>query len=207
MNALNPFQTPRLDEIRSGKKFWGYLDTEPLQMRYVLAAHFLRGVEDVVEIGGYRNNVITNFLTGHHRSVTVYSLDEEFEAMTADVLNGAACRIRHVRDFFQNHEPAAAGYGLVALGLEIHGPIEPFCALVRDSSIAVLEVPVSHQPSADCLDHVLRSVPSRLRCRIDLDFSANEALLRDELAQTNMNRPFWLRNVYVLDRQKSSAPA
>ena len=40
-NTPHPWQVPRIQEILSGKKFWGYLDTEALQTRYVLAAHFV----------------------------------------------------------------------------------------------------------------------------------------------------------------------
>ena len=85
---------PRLQEILAGKKFWGYLDTEALQSRYVLAAHFVKDARNIVEIGGYRDNVITRFLTGTHDSVSVFSLDAEFETFEAETLNGAPCRVR-----------------------------------------------------------------------------------------------------------------
>lgn len=201
MSTLNPLQVPRMQEIGAGKKFWGYLDTEALQSRYVLAAHFLRGVRNVVEVGGYRRNAITNFLTGQHDSVSVYSLDAEFEPLERGELNGAPCRVRHVRDFFQSHSHPAESLGVVALGLEILGDLEPFCELLRRADIAVIEVPVRHQPSLDCLDRILRSVPCRLRCQVNLDLSSNEPLLREELAQSNLNVPFWHRNVHVLEPQ------
>src|SRR5579859_7321916 len=102
MSTNNPLQVPRLEEIRAGRKFWGYLDTEPLRIRYVLAAHFVRDCPHIIEIGGYRQNVITSFLRGAHESVTVFSLDEEFEPLERAELNGVPCRVRHVRDFFQS---------------------------------------------------------------------------------------------------------
>jgi hypothetical protein len=34
--------------------------------------------------------------------------------------------------------------------------------------------------------------------QINLDYSPNETIVGDELARTNMNVPFWKRNVYVL---------
>ena len=52
----HPLQHPRWEEIEGGGKFWGYLDTEALQMRYVLAAHFVRDAGNVIEIGGYRHD-------------------------------------------------------------------------------------------------------------------------------------------------------
>lgn len=199
MNTLNSFQAPRIGEIAAGGKFWGYLDTEPLRARYVLAAHFLRCAPHVLEVGGYRDNAITHFLTGVHESVTVYSLDAEFEPLERDELNGAACRVRHVRDFFQNHPHPAQGLGVAALGLEIQGGLDPFCALLRDADVAVIEVALRHGPSVECLARILDAVPCRLRCRIDLDLSANEGLLRDELARTNMNAPFWERSLRVIE--------
>lgn len=199
IETLNPLQLPRLHEIGAGNKFWGYLDTEALQSRYVLAAHVVRGIDHIVEVGGYRRNVITEFLTGQHKSVSVYSLDAEFEPMQADTLNGASCRVRHVRDFFQHHAPPDGALAVVALGLEIHGDLEPFCALLRRATVAVIEVPLRHAPSLDCLARIESAVPCRLRCRIDLDLSPNEPLLREALAATNLNAPFWHRSVRVLE--------
>jgi hypothetical protein len=199
MKTMNPLQTPRLREIESGRKFWGYLDTEAFQSRYVLAAHFVRPARHIVEIGGYRDNLITNFLTGQHESVSVYSLDAEFEPSERASLNGAPCRVRHVRDFFQNHPHPVENLAVVALGLEIHGGADAFHAIVRDATTTVVEIPVDHRPSVDCLSALQACVPLRVRCQINLDLSPNEARLRDELRASSMNPPFWRRHVYVLD--------
>ena len=199
METMNPHQVPRIREIQSGRKFWGYLDTEAFQARYVLAAHFVRHARHVVEIGGYRDNLITNFLTGAHESVSVFSLDAEFEPRDGDTLNGRPCRIRHVRDYFQNHRHPTDGLAVVALGLEIHGGIDAFHGLVRDAATTVVEIPVDHRPSVDCLEALRAQVPLRVRCQINLDLSPNEAALRDELRAHSMNPPFWRRHVYVLD--------
>ena len=202
METMNPFQAPRLHEIEAGRKFWGYLDTEAMRSRYVLAAHFVRHARHVVEIGGYRDNLITNFLTGAHESVSVYSLDAEFEPAERDTLRGAPCRVRHVRDFFQHHPHPDDGLAVVALGLEIHGGMEPFYDIVRQATITVVEIPVDHRPSVDCLEQLRAHVDTRLTCRIDLDLSANEPILREQLRQTNMNAPFWRRHMYVLETMR-----
>ncbi len=201
-SALNPFQVPRLEEIRAGSKFWGYLDTEALRTRYVLAAHFVRQCRHIIEIGGYRENVITGFLHGCHETVTVFSLDEEFTPLERAELNGSPCRVRHIRDYFQSHAELASlaetDFGLVVLGLEIQGNLAPFLQLVRRSRITVLEVAQDHPPGIVALEQILTSIPARTVCRVDLDLSANEPLLRDELA-SNMNRPFWRRRLHVLE--------
>jgi len=194
----HPWQLPRLQEILEGKKFWGYLDTEALQTRYVLAAHFVRNVRNIVEIGGYRDNLITRFLTGTHDSVSVYSLDAEFESLEKETLNGAPCRVRHVSDYFQNYSHATESLGVVVLGIEIVGDFEPLCSLLRNADVAIVEVPIDHAPSVECLNAILARTDLRVACQINLDLAPNEAIVGDELSKTNMNVPFWKRNVYVL---------
>ena len=202
MSALNPLQVRRIEEIRAGKKFWGYLDTDALRTRYVLAAHFVRECRQVIEIGGYRGNVITSFLRGRHDQVTVFSLDEEFEELERAELNGAPCRVRHIRDYFQSHPeaaiPAIGRLGVVVLGLELQGEMQPFLRLLKRSSVVVLESSADYQPSISTLEQILSAVPARTVCRIDLDLSANESLLADEL-KTNMNHPFWRRRMHVIE--------
>lgn len=197
-NTPHPWQVPRLQEILSGKKFWGYLDTEAMQSRYILAAHFVRNLRNIVEIGGYRDNVITRFLTGTHDSVSVFSLDAEFEPFEAETLNGAPCRVRHVCDYFQNYTHAIESLGVVVLGIEILGDFDPICNLLSNADVAVIEVPIDHAPSVDCLGAILQRTNLRVAVQINLDLSPNEVIVGDELARTNMNKPFWKRNVYVL---------
>jgi hypothetical protein len=199
VQTLNPFQRPRLPEIEAGMKFWGYLDTDALRTRYVLAAHFVRQAAHVVEIGGYRDNVITNFLSGPHDSVTVFSLDAEFEPLERETLNDRPCRVRHIRDFFQHHPPPTGGLAVVALGLEVHGGLETFYDLVRRADRAVVEIPVDHPPSVECLSRLRAHVETRVVCQVNLDLSPNEPILREQLRETNMNAPFWKRHLYVLD--------
>ena len=191
---------PRLQEILAGKKFWGYLDTEALQSRYVLAAHFVKDARNIVEIGGYRDNVITRFLTGTHDSVSVFSLDAEFETFEAETLNGAPCRVRHVSDYFQNYPYPTESLAVIVLGIEILGDFDPLCNLLSKADVAVIEVPIDHAPSVDCLGAILQRTDLRVAVQINLDLSPNEFIIGDELAKTNMNKPFWKRNVYVLRR-------
>lgn len=199
MNSLHPLQLPRIHEIREGKKFWGYLDTVALQTRYVLAAHFLRNTRNIIEIGGYRDNLITRFLTGTHDSVSVFSLDAEFEPLEQETLNGAPCRVRHIHDYFQNYPYPTESLGVVVLGIEILGAPEPLWELLRQAQVAVIEVPVDHAPSVQWLNEILAVLNVPISCQINLDYSPNESILQHELAQTNMNRPFWRRNVYVIE--------
>lgn len=199
MESKNPLQQPRVAEIRAGRKFWGYLDTEVMRSRYALAAHFLRPVRHIVEIGGYRDNVITDFVTTAPESVTVYSLDAEFEERQQDTLHGRPCRVRHIRDFFQAYEHREPGLGLVALGLEIIGDMEPLFGLMRAAQVSVIEIATDHAPSRDMFDGILARREWRVRWQVALDFSSNEAALAAELEVANMNAPFWRRTLYVLE--------
>lgn len=203
-NTPHPWQVPRLQEILAGKKFWGYLDTEALQSRYVLAAYFVRHARNIVEIGGYRDNVITRFLTSTHDSVSVFSLDAEFETFEAETLNGAPCRVRHVGDYFQNYPHPTESLAVIVLGIEILGDFDPLCNLLSRADVAVIEVPIDHAPSVDCLGAILQRTNLRVAVQINLDLSPNEFIIGDELAKTNMNVPFWKRNVYVLHQSESS---
>ena len=176
----------------------------------MLAAHYVRDCPHVIEIGGYRENVITRFLGGTHESVTVFSLDEEFEPLERAELNGAPCRVRHVRDFFQSRPDLcgvpAGGLGLVVLGLEIHGDTQPLLDLIVKSRVCVLEVAQDHPPGIAALESILGTVATRPICQIDLDLSANEPTLREELAD-NMNRPFWRRRFLAIEPLPSGNPA
>ena len=138
---------------------------------------------------------------GHHKSVTVFSLDEEFVPFEREELNGAPCRVRHVHDFFQPHVASIAAddtsLGIVILGLEIHGDMPPLLGLLRRSQVAVLETAADYQPGVAALEEILSNVSATTICRIEIDLSANEPLLRDEL-ESNMNRPFWRRRMQVI---------
>ncbi|HEU4932664.1 MAG TPA: hypothetical protein VFT48_11320 [Pyrinomonadaceae bacterium] len=78
------------------------------------------------------------------------------------------------------------------------------CNLLNHADVAVIEVPIDHGPSVDCLGAVLQRTNLRVAVQINLDLSPNEAIIGDELAKTNMNKPFWKRNVYVLRPSASS---
>ena len=84
------------------------------------------------------------------------------------------------------------------LGIEILGAFDPLCNLLSNTDVAVIEVPIDHAPSVDCLGAILQRTNLCVAVQINLDLSPNEAIIGDELARTNMNVPFWKRNVYVL---------
>lgn len=86
--------------------------------RQVLAAHFLRDCDHVIEIGGH-NRPVCSFLT--HAPDTVTSVDPKSVAYESRELNGRPCHVRHVPKKFQEvefgHQPGT--YGLVMLGYSL----------------------------------------------------------------------------------------
>jgi hypothetical protein len=107
--------------------------------------------------------------------------------------------VRHIHDYVQNYEHPTESLGVVALGIEILGDREPLWNLLRQAQVVVIEVPKDHAPSVQWLNEILEKLNVPVSCQINLDYSPNEALLQHELAKTNMNVPFWKRNVYVLE--------
>ena len=76
--------------------------------------------------------------------LSVFSLGSGFEPLEKNTLNGASCRISHVADYFQNHNHATNSLGLVVLGFEIIGAVEPFYELIHRSQVAVIEIAAKH---------------------------------------------------------------
>ena len=106
--------------------------------------------------------------------------------------------MRHVGDYFQNYTHATDSLAVVVLGIEILGDFDPLCALLSHADVAVIEVPIDHTPSVECLGAILQRTNLRVAVQINLDLSPNEDIVGDQLAKTNMNVPFWKRNVYIL---------
>ena len=149
-----------------------YLLSAAFQLRYVLAAHFVRDCAHVIEIGGYQTP-ITWFLTGRHDSVTVY--DERIAKFQADRLNGHVCDVRHVRALFQDIPSLSMSkFGLVVLDMDIAGDLAPFYAMVRGSEVAVLEFAIDHDPSKQLFENTMARCGKAIDLQLELDLSKND---------------------------------
>ena len=76
-----------------------YLLTEGAMSRYVLAAHYVRDCQSVIEIGGFKTP-ITRFLTRVPEQVLV--VDPLIPPYTATHLNGQPCQVEHRAAAFQS---------------------------------------------------------------------------------------------------------
>jgi hypothetical protein len=157
---------------------WKYLQTDAFTTRNVLAAHFVRDCETVVEIGGWRNP-IDGFLTGPHRSVLV--VDPFIRDAEREELGGRPCRVSHVRARFQDlawQIVRPGEYGLVILGLEIEGLSDADYRVLRDlverARTAVLELPTSWEASREQYERITGGADVRERARVLLDLSGND---------------------------------
>lgn len=167
---------------------FGYLLTDAAQARYVLAAHYVRDCDHIVEIGGYKVP-ITNFVTTVPKSILV--LDPATDAFHSDALYGQPCRVDHVTKTFQDHdfEVEAGTYGLVVIGLSLkffskdEALMEVEWArlveLINGAQLSVLETPVNCERGENNIAHVLDVCDVRVKVRLDLDICANAGVHPD----------------------------
>ena len=129
-------------------------------IRQVLAAHFVRDCEHIVEIGGHIRPV-TDYLT--HAPNSVLSVDPKTPAYEAEMLNGKPCRVRHVARKFQEvaYDYAPRSYGLVLLGysLKPFGSREPLgqllFGLIDNAKTVVLEYPPALERASSQVPEIL----------------------------------------------------
>jgi len=168
---------------RASYAHFNYFLTEAAQARYVLAAHYLRGCEHVVEIGGSRTP-ITKYLT--HLPSSVLVVDPKMAEYHGTVLHGRACRIDHVRSTFQAYPFALTRgrYGLVILGLSLKhfadGPDDrsrdwdKLIGLVDGARISVIEFARDWNLGRREAETIVDRTATEILMRLDLDLGENE---------------------------------
>jgi hypothetical protein len=162
-------------------------------IRQVLAAHFVRDCEHIVEIGGHIRPV-TGYLT--HTPRSVLSVDPKTPAYEAETLNGKPCRVRHVPRKFQeveyNYEPRT--YGLVLLGysLKPFGSREPLgqllFGLIDNAKTVVLEYPPALERASSQVPEILSRPTLKQLCGFEITIDD------PEIADT----PYTRRRFHVL---------
>ena len=129
-------------------------------VRQVMAAHFLRDCDDVIEIGG-AGLPISRYLTHHPRSVTI--IDPKIEAYEADTLNGQPCHVEYIPQKLQavELEPKPFEYGLVLLGLSLkpfgqRGAVDPrLIRWIDQAKIVIIDYPLKRDRSIEQLPELI----------------------------------------------------
>ena len=143
-------------------------------IRQVLAAHFVRECEHVVEIGGHIRPV-TDYLT--HAPRSVLSVDPKTPAYEADHLNGRPCQVRHIPKKFQEvaYDYAPRSYGLVLLGysLKPFGQREPLgqllFSLIDNARVVVIEYPPALDRATSQVPEIVSRPSLKVHCHFNLD--------------------------------------
>lgn len=162
-----------------------YLLSEAGETRSVLAAHFVRHCDHVIEIGGYKMP-ITKYLTSVPKSVVV--VDPKIDPFSATSLYGQPCRVDHIVARFQNFDfqPPDGSYGFVLLGCSLKFPgadrhdmdahWAKLIALVDGADVTVLEYGLDWPLGAENAAVILERTACDMRLSVDLDLGRNEGM-------------------------------
>ena len=182
------------ETIRAERQQWNYMASEVFQIRYLVAANYLRNCSHILEVGGC-STPITNYLRGAHESVTV--VDPLVEPMHAETLNNRACVVRHMPLRLEDYSPTGHENGFVVLGMP-QLPLERVLGIMRRCDVSVLEFPVTFLPSCLMFKAILESREFDVAARIVFDFSHNDV---GNLSDSSMT----LRHLFVLEKRRTGA--
>ena len=155
---------------------WKYLNTEPFYARYVLAAHYMTGCKNVLEVGGAQ---IYHFLRGPHEhvkcvdplAVPQFGRLSKFGRLIGRTVEVQDCKISEADCTFY----AGAPYGLVSLGYELAPEyLELFSSLVAKSTVAVVESWETWPRFVQMVRYVLDHTKKEINVRMSLDLSGND---------------------------------
>ncbi len=167
---------------------FGYLLTEAAQARYILAAHYVRDCDHIVEIGGYKAP-ITKFVTTVPKSILV--LDPKTDEFHSDSLYGKPCRVDHLATTFQEHafEAEKDTYGLVIIGLSLKffskdetkkaKEWDRLLDLINNARVTIVETPVNCERGENNIAHILDACDVTVKLRLDMDMGDNPGMHQD----------------------------
>lgn len=147
---------------------WNYLASEVFQVRYAIAAHYLRECKHVIEIGGYKTP-IDGFLTHKYESVTV--LDPLVEPLSKKRVHRVPA---DYRGFDFSFAPPGE-YGLVMLGFDLPLSDELY-RLADNARTTIVEFPEHREwmQSRYTFDAFLANTHLQLKVKMRLDLADND---------------------------------
>ena len=164
---------------------WRYLESEALKTRYVLAAHYLRDCDTILEVGGYKTP-ITGFLTGDHNSVVVV------DPLVAP--SKPASTWRHVQALIEHHDVVGQPEGFLWLGMDASKrALRKIRPILLGCKVIVIEFPPRHMASVLAFRELLKRDEFEVTLKVRLDLSDN-----DFGDLTDSYEPHPVRELYVL---------
>lgn len=178
-------------------KEWTYLLAKPYQARQILAAHYVQGCKNVVEIGSYRLPTV-HFLTGPHENVlcvdSKFGPDEHLPSPYKRNGRMIAKHVAYAPDWSEIWDYTYGGFGLVMLGFDIlrkhHSEI---LELIRASDVTVIESWADWPLFNDIFDKAC-ALKSHGGFSFDLNFLATDRGPRDWPVRNN-------RRMLVLEKK------
>ncbi len=146
-------------------------------LRQAMAAHFVDGIANIVEIGGHLRP-ISGFL--RHVPESFVCIDPKSEPFETDSLNGKPCRVRQIARKFQDVDLdlQRGSYGLVFVGysLKAFGSQDAvgrkLFSLIDNSAVTVFEYSPNLERASEQMLRVLKRSETETVC--SLDFSIED---------------------------------
>lgn len=207
-------ETPLGTEDRDAEHFnedpsmWRYLTEKPLYARHAVAAPWIGRFDTVIEVGGYVTPIGPHLREAPGEYLVIDPLCEPFEA---DTLNGAPCRVRHLKDDLDSFDLGTlAGKSVctVFLGMqidesnkspsEIVDTIDRFLSLLSASKLAVLEFPPSWASCVRLFDLIIAQLEPKILFEVTLDLSQNAPGMAEQPSPDRL-----VRRMIILDGFKA----
>lgn len=149
-------------------KEWKYLESESFKTRYVVAADFMKDMDYVVEVGGYKTP-ITDFLPDNVAAASIDPLSTPRDFGNKRVIKG------YFPGDFQM--PDVDDYGVVLIGLHIkdmsNSDWNQLITLIRKAKKVVIGFPQDWNPSHEQHRKIVKSAGLKLSKQLLFDFSGN----------------------------------
>lgn len=149
-----------------------HLSGPAADVRQAMAAHFVDGFSNIVEVGGHLRPV-SGFL--RHVPDSFICIDPKSKPFESDKLNGKPCRVRHIARKFQDvdldlmrgsYGLVFVGYSLKAFGSQDAVGLKLF-SLIDNSAVTVLEFSPNLQRASEQMQYLLTRPDMEIVCSLD----------------------------------------
>lgn len=149
---------------------WKYLESDAFKSRYVLAADFMKDMDLVVEIGGYKTPIV-DFLQDDVAAISIDPLSQQRTFGNKRV----------VSKFYIDNSflPKVNDYGVVLIGMHLEALSEEVWSnlldLIAGAKKVIISYPICWDPSRIQHERICNAVPAMsLHKKILLDLEGND---------------------------------